>query len=241
MRYLLLSIFLFSSFSYAKSVGKVIAKIPEASGIAYCIDSDTLIIANDEGYYYEIDREGKILKRTKLGNYDLEGVICDKKEMIFAIENKGILIVEKKRPHKKKIDLDTTYQGKKLPLFNKKAGIEGIAKIDDRLYLSKQSNKKKNSFIAVVQLTSSSAKIIDMIEHSVADTSGLTYHEGYLYLLSDTKDLLVKYDLEKRKKIQKVKLRKGAWEGIAFDDEGFVYLADDDGQVLRYKKKSLGL
>ena len=146
MRYLLISIVLFSSLAYAKPVGKVIAKIVEASGIAYCRDSDTLIIANDEGYYYEIDREGKILKRTKLGNYDLEGVVCDEKEMIFAIENKGILIVGKKRPHKKKIDLDTIYQGKKLPLFNKKSGIEGIAKLDNRLYLSNQSNKKKNSF-----------------------------------------------------------------------------------------------
>ena len=241
MKYLLILIVFFSSFSYAKPVGKVIARIPEASGIAYCKDSDTLIIANDEGYYYEIDRDGKILKRTKLGNYDLEGVVCDEKEMIFAIENKGILIVGKKRPHKKKIDLDTTYHGKKLPLFNKKSGIEVIAKIDYKLYLSKQSNKKKKSFIAVVQLTSSASKIIDVIEHRVADTAGLTYHEGYLYMVSDKEDLLIKYDLENRKKIQKVKLGKGAWEGIAFDDKGFVYLADDDGQVVRYKQKSLGL
>ena len=60
-------------------------------------------------------------------------------------------------------------------------------------------------------------------------------------MVSDKEDLLIKYDLENRKKIQKVKLGKGAWEGIAFDDKGFVYLADDDGQVVRYKQKSLGL
>lgn len=240
-RYLLILNVLFFTSSYGKPTGKIIAEIPEASGIAYCSDSDTLIVANDEGYYYEIDRDGKILKSTKLGNYDIEGVVCEDKELIFAIENKGILIIDKKRFHKKKINLDTTYQGKKLPLFSKKAGVEGIAKKDDRIYLAKQSNKKKKSFIAVVQLTPSSSKIIDVIEHRVSDTAGLTFHEGYLYMVSDKEDLLIKYDIQKKEKVDKVKLGKGAWEGIAFDNKGFVYLADDDGKVLRYKKKSLGL
>jgi len=45
----------------------------------------------------------------------------------------------------------------------------------------------------------------------------------------------------KKKRVQKVKLAKGAWEGIAFDRKGHVYLADDDGRVLKYKKKALGL
>ncbi|TNF45390.1 MAG: hypothetical protein EP216_00195, partial [Epsilonproteobacteria bacterium] len=229
------------SFSYSKPAGKIIAEIPEASGIAYCSNSDTLIVANDEGSYYEISRKGKILKKTKLGNYDLEGVVCEEKQLFFAIENKGMLIVERKRVKKSKIDLDNTYNGKKLPLFHKKAGVEGIAKKGNIVYLSKQSNKKKKSFIAVVQLTPAHAKIIDVIEHRISDTAGLTYHEGYLYMVSDKEDLLIKYDLDKKKKVYKVKLGKGAWEGIAFDNKGFVYFADDDGQVVKYKKKSLGL
>jgi hypothetical protein len=39
----------------------------------------------------------------------------------------------------------------------------------------------------------------------------------------------------------KVKLGKGAWEGIAFDNKGYVYLADDDGWVVKYEMKTLGL
>ena len=80
-----------------------------------------------------------------------------------------------------------------------------------------------------------------MIEHHIADTAGLTFHNGYLYMVSDKEDLLIKYDLDKRKSVQKIKLAKGAWEGIAFDHNGFVYLADDDGRVVKYKKKVLGL
>ena len=241
MRYLLISILVFSSISYSKPRGKIIAEIPEASGIAYCSNSNTLIIANDEGTYYEMSTDGNILMKTKLGNYDLEGVVCEDSELFFAIENKGILNVQRKRIAKKKIVLDTKYNGKKLPLFNKKSGVEGIAKNGNVVYLSKQSNKKKKSFIAVVQLTPHPSKITHVIEHRVSDTAGLDYHEGYLYMVSDKEDILVKYDLQKEKKVQKIKLGKGAWEGIAFDDKGFVYLADDNGKVHKYKKKHLGL
>ncbi len=221
--------------------GKEIVKIPEASGISYCSDTDTLIVANDEGSYYEINRKGKVLQKKKLGNYDLEGVVCEDDQLIFALENKGILIVERKTGKKKKVTLDTFYNGKKLSLFDKKSGIEGIVKVGNIVYLSKQSKKKKDSFIAVVKLMPYPSRIVDVIEHEIADTAGLDYHDGYLYMVSDKKDLLIKYDLDKKKIVQKVKLIEGAWEGIAFDGKGNVYLADDDGRVVKYKRKDLGL
>lgn len=227
--------------SCGNAEGKKIAKIPEASGISYCYGSDTLIVANDEGRYYEINRKGKILQKRKLGKYDLEGVVCEEEQIIFALEDKGILIVDQKSGKKKKVIIDTLYQGKKLPLFDKDEGIEGIAKSGNLLYLSKQSKKRKRSFIAVVKLTPYPSRIVDVIEHNIADTAGLAYHDGKLYMVSDKKDLLIKYDLEKKKSVQKVKLEKGAWEGIAFDHKGNVYLADDDGRVVKYKKKTLGL
>ncbi|MCO4845513.1 MAG: SdiA-regulated domain-containing protein [Sulfurovum sp.] len=221
--------------------GKVIAKIPEASGISYCSSDDTLVVANDEGLYYKISRKGKILQKTKLGNYDLEGVVCEDTQMIFALENKGMFIVDRQTGEKKKVPLDTMYNGIKLPLFDKKSGIEGMAKVGNVVYLAKQSKKKKNSFVAVVRLNPYPSRIVDVIEHHVADTAGLTYHDGYLYMVSDKEDLLIKYDLQKKKSVQKVKLENGAWEGIAFDAKGFVYLADDDGRIVKYKKKRLGL
>ena len=238
--YLLLSLVLLVS-ACGKPTGKVIAKIPEASGIDYCPHDDTLIVANDEGTYYKIDRKGKILHKNKLGKYDLEGVVCEEKEILFAVENKGLLSVDTKTGEMKSIVLDTFYKGKKLPLFHKKSGVEGIAKSGNIVYLAKQSDKKKKSFIAVVRLTPYPSRIIDVIEHHVADTAGLTYDDGYLYMVSDKEDLLIKYNIVKKKSVLKVKLEEGAWEGIAFDNKGNVYLADDEGRVLKYKKKRLGL
>jgi len=221
--------------------GKKIAKIPEASGISYCHTSDTLMVANDEGSYYEITTKGKILKKVKLGKYDLEGVVCEDKQIIFVREDKGLLIVDRESGKKKKVIVNSFYEGKKLALFNKNDGIEGIAKAGNIIYLAKQSKKKKNSFIAVVKLTPYPGRVLDIIKADVADIAGLTYHDNALYMVSDKKDLLIKYDLDKKKRVRKVKLAKGAWEGIAFDDNGNVYLADDDGWVLKYKKKALGL
>ena len=241
MRYSLLIVMAVVLTACGQSNENVIVKIPEASGISYCTNTDTLIVVNDEGAYYEINTKGKILRKVKLGKYDLEGVVCEEKEIIFVREDKGLLIVDRKSGIKKKVLVDTFYDGKKLPLFDKKSGVEGIAKIGNTVYLSKQSNKKKKSFIAVVRLTPYPSRIIDVIEHHVADTAGLTYHEGSLYMVSDKEDLLIRYDLDKKKIIQKTKLEKGAWEGIAFDRKGHVYLADDDGRVLKYKKKALGL
>jgi len=241
MKYYLLTFIALSFIGCAEPAGEKISKIPEASGISYCSSSDTLIVANDEGSYYEINPKGKILQKKKLGKYDLEGVVCEDEQLVFAIENKGLLLVDRQTGKKKKVIVDTTYQGKKLNLFNKKAGVEGIAKVGNTVYLAKQSKKKKSSYIAVIKLTPYPGRIIDVIEHRIADTSGLTYHDGYLYMVSDKKDLLIKYDLDKKKVVQKVKLGEGAWEGIAFDRKGYVYLADDDGRVVKHEKKALGL
>jgi len=117
--------------------GKVITKIPEASGVSYCTSDDTLVVANDEGAYYKINRKGKILQKTKLGNYDLEGIVCEDTQMIFALENKGMLIVDRQTGEKKKVPLDTMFNGKKLPLFDKKSGVEGIAKVGNMVYVAK--------------------------------------------------------------------------------------------------------
>jgi len=242
VKFYFLAFIVLSFIGCAKPVGEKISKIPEASGVSYCENSNTLVVANDEGTYFEISLKGKILQKVKLGKYDLEGVVCEDEKMIFAIENKGILILDRKTGKKKKVIVDSLYQGKRVSLFDKKGGIEGITKVGNLLYLAKQSKKKKKSFIAVVKLMPYPSHIVDIIEHRIADTAGLTYHDGYLYMVSDKKDLLIKYDLQEKKVLKKITLPTGAWEGIAFDSKGYIYLADDDdGQIFKYKKKALGL
>ena len=220
---------------YAKSLeGTTISKIPEASGIDYCQDSGTLVVANDEGKYYEIDTKGKILKMKNLGNHDLEGVVCLKKSYIFAVEDRGLLIVDRKTGTKKSVALNTMLDGKRVKLTDKKRGIEGIAKDGNRLYLAKQSKKKKKSLVGVFKYSPFPPSLKSIIKPNVADIAGLCYYNKKLYMVSDKKDKILIYNPKNKKITQKIKLPKGAWEGITFDKDGVLYLADDDGRVVKF-------
>jgi uncharacterized protein YjiK len=211
-----------------------IASIPEASGISYCQNSNTLMVANDEGSYYEITPNGKILASYKLGDYDLEGVVCEDKRVIFAVEDGSLLTVSRDKQKIKQYKV----KGKKIK-FSKKSGIEGLVKIDNLYYLAIQTKKKKDAKILVVKLGDNYAKIIRIIEQHVKDSAGLEYRDNKLYIVSDKKDKLYIYDLKLNKIIKKIKLPKFAQEGIAFGKENRVFFADDDGAVFKYSKKEL--
>jgi len=216
-----------------------IAQIPEASGISYCANSDTLIVANDEGRYYEIDRSGKILRKARVKKYDLEGVYCEDDRFVFAVEDRGILLVNRKSGKSKLVEIGTTYRNKQLKIFDKKRGVEGITKIGDIYYLAKQAKKRKDSILIALKLGRFNSKIVDVIKTKIVDMSGLTYYKDNLYIVSDKRDLLIQYDLKKKSIMKKIKLPKIAQEGVAFDGKGFVYITDDDGAVLKYREDEL--
>jgi hypothetical protein len=213
-----------------------IATIPEASGISYCNNSNTLIVANDEGAFYEITPKGAIVSQHKLGKYDLEGVVCEEKKLIFAIEGGALLIVDRENLKTKEIKI----KGQDFKI-SKKSGIEGITKIKDLYYLSIQAKKEKDSKLLVLKLGNNYAKVIKTIQHGVIDSAGLEYHNKKLYIVSDKKDKLYIYNLKKSKVSKKIKLPKFAQEGITFDKSSNIYFADDNGAVMRYTLKELGL
>lgn len=213
-----------------------IVNIPEASGIDYCENTQTLIVANDEGIFYEIKPYGDVVQKHKLGKYDLEGVVCHEKEVVFAVEKGALLFVNRETFEHKELKL----KGKKFKL-SKKAGIEGLAYYDGVYYMSVQAKKKKDAKILVLKAGKNHVKVKDVIEHGIIDTAGLTYRDGKLFMVSDKKDKLYIYDLKQDKIIKKIKLDKFAQEGITFDADSNVYFADDDGTVKKYTRKEVGL
>lgn len=214
-----------------------IASIPEASGISYCENSHSLVVANDEGSYYEITPEGAILSQQKLGKYDLEGVVCEDDNFIFAVESGSILVVSRTNTDVQKLKL----KGKKAPKLSKKSGIEGIAKVGSKYYLTIQSKEKKEANFIVVKLGANHAKVKEMKDHGILDSAGMELHDNNLYIVSDTKDKLYIYDVKREKVLKKIKLPKFAQEGITFDKRGNVFFADDNGAVMKYTTKELGM
>jgi uncharacterized protein YjiK len=237
-KYILILPILFSLFACAKSTADMhtIANIPEASGIDYCHNSKTLMVANDEGAFYEIDLLGTVIAEHTLGKYDLEGVICHEKEVVFAVEDGGLLFVQRDNLESKYLKL----KGKKFKI-SKKSGIEGLTFHNGLYYMSVQAKEKKNAKILVVKAGKNFAKVVSVIEHGVIDTAGLYYADDKLYMVSDKKDKLYIYSLKLKKITKKIKLDKFAQEGITFDEESNIYFADDDGSVKKYTRKEIGL
>ena len=89
-------ILIFSKNLFAKE--KVIAKIPEASGIVYSKTSNSLFVVNDEGSVYELSLKGKILREKKIGKYDLEAISIDEENDLLLLANEKkdeLLLLEK--------------------------------------------------------------------------------------------------------------------------------------------------
>jgi uncharacterized protein YjiK len=224
---------------------KEIANIPEASGICYSKTSDTLFVVNDEGRVYEITTKGKILREKRIGKYDLEAIDIDEKNslLLLANEKNDSIIIIKKENFKiiKEIKIDKEYKGIKV-LKKGSNGIEGLALYKNKIYASNQSKKKypkKDSSVIVIlnySLDKKSLKIEDIINHGFTDVSGLTFYEDILYMISDKNSLLISYNIKKRRVIKKYKLpKKFAQEGVAFDKKGNLYIADDNGKILKIK------
>ena len=236
-KFSILFFLILSSLGNATEKSNKIADIEEASGVSYCRGTKTYVVANDEGSFYEISKEGKILARHKLGNYDLEGVVCQENELVFAVEKGALLIVDRET-------LETKYlkiRGKNFHI-TKKHGIEGIAKVGELYYLAIQAKKKKYAKILITRINNNYVDVIDTIKHDIIDTSGLDYYDENLYIISDKKDKLYIYNLKKnRMKKKSYNLPKFAQEGIAFDENGTILLADDNGAVFKYNKKELKL
>jgi len=226
----------------------VIANVPEASGICFSKYSNTLFVANDEGRVYELSTDGKILRKKRLGDYDLEGVACnDKKaQLYFVVEGSdNILVVKQKRLKViKKININREYKGRTLLVKDKKRGLEGITMDDKYFYLSNQSERKyprsdPSVIVKIDRVIRKKANKKGVIDHKQLDIAGLAMHNGYLYMVSDTENKLIQYDIQRDKIVSVKKLPDFAQEGVTFDDQGYIYFADDNGRVLKYLETDL--
>lgn len=218
-----------------------IATIPEASGACYNPHTHSLYIVGDEGRLYRLNPQGKILSKKYLGHHNFEGVACDNAHhrLYLAVEGKdNVLQVSQAQMNiQQKIKIKRTYKDKIILKKDwKKHGLEGITLINGTLYLTNQSHKflpkKDPSVIFSTQFKNPHKLHINgLIDLHQKDLSGLDYHNGFLYVISDKNDKIWRYDLQKEQITQTIKLPKGAWEGIAFGENADLFLADDNGYV----------
>jgi uncharacterized protein YjiK len=227
--------------------------ITEPSGAVFNPYKKTLYVVSDEGYIFELNKKGKVLREKKLGRLDLEGVTYDSiNKRIFAVVEKEDLIIEIDEESfeiKKTFKVNRFYNNKEV-LNPERDGFEGIAIIPEEqvFYLVNQGfslkEKYANDAPAIIKVeipsdenyeSTDELQIEEYYRLDVDDLAEIVYtpNDNSLLVLSDSNDLLMKYSLL-GERLSEAILEENGKEGLTFDDEDWFYLFQEDGSIKKF-------
>ncbi|MBI3232776.1 MAG: SdiA-regulated domain-containing protein [Bacteroidetes bacterium] len=223
----LLSFFLlaFVQSSHLKSSQKFHINIDEPSDIALSSDGQFFYIVSDKGSLYKTNLEGKIIQKSGLVGTDFEAV-CVKDKKIYVVDERyryiyvldeSTMLVERK--------VTVPYSG------GRNSGYEGIC-----------WNQQKKKFVLAVEKSPVILYELDenlRVENEIdfkasTDISSVTYAQNYLWILSEEDHCIFKTNPSNYAVIKKYNLKVVGAEGVAFDNEGKMYITSD-GMALLYK------
>jgi len=237
------------------------SQIAEPSGITYHPTRRSLFVADDSGNVYEISLEGRLIQSKGLNERDIEGITVnpDTGLLYAAVEDDEAILelAPKDLAIQREFRIGRNYKGEQL-LRKGGMGIEAIAFVPDTshpeggtFWVGNQSfslkAKDEPSVVCevVVPLRSTTAKqsdgtIIRAYKMDFIDISGLAYDTqgDFLVLISDTTNLLV--ELKREGTILRQYLLPGdEQEGIVLDGLGYMYLAQENGKIIKLADRRL--
>lgn len=227
----------------------------EPSGICWHTQRRTLFVVGDEGDIAEIRTDGSLVKRALLrAAEDFEGITHDpstgllylaieEKESILEVHPETLAIL-------REFPLPRTFEGKTLMKAGGE-GIEGITFVPDPghaqgglFYVANQSYSltSEQDISAVVQVElplrtqQGQAEIRGYFYPGVIDLAGLHYDSqtGQLMVISDATNTLLTYSLD-HTLVSVHALPADYQEGITVDPDGFLYIAQDSGGIIKFK------
>jgi len=223
----------------------------EPSGIAINQDTRTIYVISDDGTLCTLaDNKLSCTIQDKL---DYEGLTLTSEypDLLFAIEEgKDNLHTIKTSGEKvSSINIQRRLDGRLM--FDKKGnGLEALAFFKkDRgfnyFFAANQSDKFEGHDSSGILMFSvrddklmnagkrDRAELVLFNKLKIKDISGLTFHNGYLFAISDTENTLFVFN-EKLALIQKFDLPGKDQEGIAFLDDT-LYIVQDSGNMFSFK------
>ncbi len=228
----------------------------EPSGIVYHPDRNTLIVVGDEGDIGEISLNGSLQRQTRLINASLEGITLDPTANLLYLAVEGVDEILQVDPVTFEIQNRYALEqflGDRKVFTKNKHGLEGVTFIVNRtsgissLWVTNQvldhNNPQDISGIFVYELPEETAienpplKLHSIIESQTVDLAGIFYHEAsnHLFIVSDKENKLIEMDTS-GKTIATFSLPGTTQEGITRDHEGFFYIAQDSGGILKLKQ-----
>ncbi|NIO47956.1 MAG: hypothetical protein GTN73_00740 [Candidatus Aminicenantes bacterium] len=225
----------------------------EPSGICFHPLRKTLFIVSDEGEIAEIKTDGTPVFNLKVPG-DLEGITVDPESgLLYIIKEGDDFILEfdpDMREVKRVFPIGREFQGNPNFLQKQKGydqGIESIAFVSDKdhpeggtFYAGNQWDPPCIMEILVPlrssQAETAEAKIIRVLPFKMDDPAGMYYDQktANLNVVSDAYNILVEITL-KGKLVREYAFPGDNQEGLAKDDEGFLYVAQGKGGIIKLK------
>jgi hypothetical protein len=222
--------------------------ILEPSGICYHPLRETLFVVSDEGELVEMQTDGTLVFRQIIPG-DLEGVTVDPETGFVYIVIEGDDVILELDPVKKKITrtfpLNRSFNGN--PEYIQKQegydnGIESIEFVPDRthpeggtFYMGNQWDPACIMEVLIplksCQKKICEAQILRILPIKIDDPAGMHFdsRSGLLNIVSDADNIFVEMDLS-GKIIREYAFLGANQEGIAVDDKGYLYIAQDYGE-----------
>lgn len=226
----------------------------EPSGIVYHRQRDTLFVVSDEGEIAEIRRDGSAVANTKVKG-DLESItMVPETGLVYAgIEGDDVILEFDpiRREVTRRFPIHRAFEGN--PDFLKKQsgeydnGIESMAFVPDpghpeggTFYVGNQWDPPMIMEVLVplksIRAPEAEARIIRVLPFRMDDPAAMYYDPDtkLLNIVSDADNILVEITLEGRL-VNEYAFPGDNQEGVCRDDEGYLYIAQDSGGILRVK------
>lgn len=229
-------------------------KFNEPSGICWHANRGTLFLVGDEGDICEIKTDGKLVKQKHIRDADFEGITYDPSSgLLYVAEEEAESIIEI-NPDTFKVlrefSIPRQFEGKTL-IKKGDEGFEAITFAPDGdhkqggvFHVANQaftlSNEQDISAIFQVELPlrdkTGPVRIIDYFEPGIIDLSGLNYDPstGNLLVISDATNMILEYS-PGFNLLNFHAFPGDNQEGVAVDSEGYIYIAQDTGGIIKLK------
>jgi len=248
-------------FQYIGNIDKAHLNKPnfQPSGICFHSKRGTLFIVVDAGEICEMRTDGTVINEKRIVRADFEGITHDPSTglLYVAIERTEQIIELEPDTFNvlRKFSIPREFRGETL-LKEGGSGIEAITFVPDinhphggTFYVANQSFDLEDAedisavFEVEVPLkskadTNTSVKILKYFSLGVIDLSGLYFDKatGHLYVISDSTNTI--FEFTRTGTLLSGHAFPGDnQEGITVDDQGFLYIAQDSGGILKIKWK----
>lgn len=227
----------------------------EPSGLCFHPLRKTLFVVGDEGDIAEMETDGTPVFSLKIEG-DLEGITANPESGLLYVVKEGEDIILEFDPERREVTrefpVNREYQGNPYYLQKREGydnGIESIAFVPDKNHAEGGTFYAGNQYDPpcimelLVPLKSSraktaEAKIIRVLPFKMDDPSAMSYdpETKLLTVVSDADNILVEITL-KGKLINQYAFLGDSQEGVAWDEDGYFYIAQDIGGILKVKDR----